>query len=139
MQLKLRELEACPTAAPAPTVKSTGFDVSKHIRLVPPSQENEVDKYFIHFEKIATSLEWPWEVWTLLLHSVLVGKAQEIYSALPVEKSAQYDEVRKAILKAYLKLTNRGSETPGRKMVRLMLSSLERRRFCLIAGAWLNK
>ena len=30
-----------------------------------------------------------------------MGKAREIYSALPVEKSAQYDEVRKAILKAY--------------------------------------
>jgi len=30
-----------------------------------------------------------------------VGKAQEIYSALSVEKSAQYDEVKKAILKAY--------------------------------------
>ena len=54
MQLKLRELEARPTAAPTPTVKSTGFYVSKHIRLVPPFQENEVDKYFIHFEKIAT-------------------------------------------------------------------------------------
>ena len=80
---------------------STGFDVSKHIRLVPPFQEEEVDKYFIHFENIATSLEWPREVWTILLQSVLVGKAREIYSALPVETSARYDEVRKAILKAY--------------------------------------
>ena len=32
---------------------------------------------------------------------MLVGKAREIYSALPVEISARYDEVRKAILKAY--------------------------------------
>jgi len=31
----------------------------------------------------------------------LVWKAQEIYCALCVEKSAQYDEVKKAILKAY--------------------------------------
>ena len=102
MQLRLRELEARPTSPTStPTVGSTGFDVSKHIRLVPPFQEEEVDKYFIHFEKIATSLEWPREVWTILLHSVLVGKAREIYSALPVEISARYDEVRKAILKAY--------------------------------------
>ena len=35
-------------------MKPTGFDVSKHIRLVPPFQENEVDKYFIHCEKTAT-------------------------------------------------------------------------------------
>jgi len=33
------------------------FEMSKHIKLVPPFQEGEVDKYFLHFEKIATSLE----------------------------------------------------------------------------------
>ena len=60
IQLKMHELESYPPAVtPA---KSTGFDVSKHIRLVPPIQEKEVDKYFVHFEKIATSLEWPKEV-----------------------------------------------------------------------------
>jgi len=41
------------------------------------------------------------EVWTLLLLSVLIGKTREIYSVLPVEKSAQYEDVRQAILKAY--------------------------------------
>ena len=29
------------------------FDVTKHIRLIPPFQEKEVDKYFLHFEKVA--------------------------------------------------------------------------------------
>ena len=103
IQLKLRELESRPVS-PLPTsatATTAGFDVSKHIRLVPPFQEKKVDKYFVHFEKIANSLEWPQEVWTLLLQSVLTGKAREIYSALPVEKSAQYKEVRQAILKAY--------------------------------------
>ena len=58
IQLKMRELESHSPMAPAMTsVKSPGFDVSKHIRLVPPFQEKEVDKYFIHFKKIATSLE----------------------------------------------------------------------------------
>ena len=58
-------------------------------------------KYFIHFETIATSLEWPKEVWTLLLQRVLIGEARDSYSALPMEKSAQYEEVHWAILKAY--------------------------------------
>ena len=31
---------------------SIHFDVTKHIRLVPPFQEKEVDKYFLHFEKV---------------------------------------------------------------------------------------
>ena len=53
-----------------------------------------MDKYFICFEKIASSLEWPKEVWTLLLRSVLIRKAREIHSAILVEKSAQYEEVQ---------------------------------------------
>ena len=35
------------------------FDVTKHIRLVPPFQEKEVYKYFLHFEKVAENLNWP--------------------------------------------------------------------------------
>ena len=38
---------------------------------------------------------------TLLLQSVLTGKAQEVYSALPVEQSKDYVVVKSAILKAY--------------------------------------
>lgn len=77
------------------------FDVGKHIRFVPPFQETEVDKYFMHFEKIANSLKWPEDVWSVLLQSVFVGKAREIYSALPVEQSSQYQVVKEAVLKAY--------------------------------------
>ena len=33
------------------------FYVTKHIRLVPPFQEKEVDKYFLHFEKVADNLK----------------------------------------------------------------------------------
>ena len=72
----------------------------EHI-FVPPFQDTEVDKYFLHFEKIASSLEWPKEVWTLLLQSVLLGKAREVYSALSVDLSSDYDVVKAAILKAY--------------------------------------
>ena len=51
--------------------------------------------------KIATSLEWPKEFWILLIQSVLIRKAREIHSVLLVEKNAQYEEVKQAILKAY--------------------------------------
>ena len=68
---------------------------------MPPFQEKEVDKYFAHFEKVADSLNWPKESWVLLLQSVLVGKAQEIYGSLSVEQSSNYEHVKEAILKAY--------------------------------------
>ena len=77
------------------------FDVTKHIRLVLPFQEKEVDKYFLHFEKVAENLNWPKEQWTLLLQSVLIGKAREIYTQLGVEQSHHYETVKELILKGY--------------------------------------
>ena len=35
------------------------FDLSKHVQMVPVFNENEVEKYFQHFERVAVSLEWP--------------------------------------------------------------------------------
>ena len=37
----------------------------------------------------------------VLLQSIFVGKAHEIYSALPIEHSARYQVVKDAVLKAY--------------------------------------
>ena len=80
---------------------SEKFDVTKNIRLVPPFQEKDADKYFLHFEKVASSLKWPKECWVMLLQSVLVGKAREIYTQLSVEQAVSYDEVKDLILKGY--------------------------------------
>ena len=48
-------------------VVQCSFDVTKYIKLVPPFQEPDVDKYFLHFEKVAESLKWPKEYWAMLL------------------------------------------------------------------------
>ena len=62
-QLKMKELELQDKIKPKslPLDSSKTFDVTKHIRLVPPFQEKEVDKYFLHFEKVAENLKWPKE------------------------------------------------------------------------------
>ena len=44
--------------------------------------------------KAADSLSWPKDSWVLLLQSVLVGKAQEIYGSLSVEQSSNYEHVK---------------------------------------------
>ena len=95
------ELKMASLGIHTPKDKSSAFDPARNIRLVPPFQEKEVDKYFAHFEKVADSLNWPKESWVLLLQSVLVGKAQEIYGSLSVEQSSNYEHVKEAILKAY--------------------------------------
>ena len=64
---------------------------------------------FLHFKKkklINTSytlknLNWPKEHWTLLLQSVLIGKAREIYIQLGVEQSHHYESVKELILKGH--------------------------------------
>ena len=98
-QLKMREIEMQERANQSKQKIEYNFDVTKHIRLVPPFQEKEVDKYFLHFEKVAENLNWPKEHWTLLLQSVLIGKAREIYTQLGVEQSHHYETVKELILK----------------------------------------
>ena len=101
-QLRMKELEIQSRANQSePKTISSHFDVTKHIRLVPPFQEKEVDKFFLHFEKVAENLKWPKEHWTLLLQSVLIGKGREIYTQLTVEQSSNYDTVKELILKGY--------------------------------------
>ena len=79
---------------------ATKFDLGKNVRLVPPFNESEVDKYFQHFERVAQNLKWPIDQWSLLLQSVLRGKAQEAYTALPISECVDYNSVKNAILKA---------------------------------------
>ena len=102
-QLRMKEIELNDKSKSKslPLATSTVFDVTKHIRLVPPFQEKEVDKFFLHFEKVAENLKWPKEHWTLLLQSVVIGKAREIYTQLSLEQSSDYDTVKEFILKAY--------------------------------------
>ena len=101
LKMKELELEGKSKSKPLPLDSGKSFDVTKHIRLVPPFQEKEVDKYFLHFEKMAENLKWPREHWTLLLQSVVIGKAREIYTQLSLEQSSDYDKVKELILKAY--------------------------------------
>ena len=69
------ELEEELGSRPTGTSSSSTFDITKHIRLVPPFQKVEVDKYFLHFEKVAENLKWPKDYWAMLLQSVIMGKA----------------------------------------------------------------
>ena len=100
-QLRMREIEMQERANQLKQNIEYNFDITKHVRLVPPFQEKEVDKYFLHFEKVAENLNWPKEHWTLLLQSVLIGKAREIYTQLGVEQSHHYETVKELILKGY--------------------------------------
>ncbi|KAI5627802.1 hypothetical protein C0J50_8349 [Silurus asotus] len=89
------------TPAESSTVSPLAFDVSRHIGLVPVFRENEVDAYFAVFERIATTLNWPKGLWTLLLQCKLSGKAQEACSALTLGQSLDYETMKATVLRAY--------------------------------------
>ena len=75
--------------------------MSRNVGLVPQFREAEVDSYFSAFERVATSLKWPKEVWSIPLQCKLTGKAQEILAALSLEDSLSYEAIKTAVLRAY--------------------------------------
>ena len=89
----MKELEMQnKTVKPQPLDFGIHFDVTIHIRLVPPFQEKEVDTYILYFEKVAENLKWPKEHWTLLLQSVIIGEARAIYAQLTVRNCKKENE-----------------------------------------------
>ena len=141
LEMKKLEIESSVTHSRFSHVRvSDNFDVTKHIKLVPPFHEKEVDKYFLHFEKIAENLKWPKEHWTLLLQSVLFGKAREIYTQLSLGQASDYDTVKQMILKGY-ELVPEAYRQKFRnclnKVVRPMLNFLEQKNNCLTGGVFL--
>ena len=118
--MRALELNAC-TIAHEESI-ATKFNLGKNVRLVPPFNESEVDKYFQHFERVAQNLKWPTDQWPLLLQSVLRGKAQEAYTALPISECVDYNSVS---------IVN--------KKVKLMLNLPMRKKCTLTDGVILGK
>ncbi|KAJ8022704.1 hypothetical protein HOLleu_37678 [Holothuria leucospilota] len=100
-RLKQLKLGVIKGSGPKIGLDTGVFDVSKHVKSVPKFQEDNVEKFFNHFEKLGEQLKWPRDKWSILIQSNFTGKAQEVYSALSREDSMDYDKVKKAILQAY--------------------------------------
>ena len=80
-EFEMRKLELQVKLGSDPGVEkfSAKFDVTNHVKFESPFQQADVDKYFFNFEKVAGNLKWPKECLVMLLQSVLVGEAGEIY------------------------------------------------------------
>ncbi|XP_071959886.1 uncharacterized protein [Antedon mediterranea] len=76
-------------------------EITQNIKWVPKFNEDEVETYFLAFEKIANRLKWPARHWTVFLQTALVGKAQEVFSALADDQCESYDAVKTAVLSTY--------------------------------------
>ena len=99
------EREAKVPARPHSRLESgsdvSSFDVLSNVRLMPKFSESDPDSFFLLFDRVAEAREWPDSVRTLMLSSVLTGRAQEVYSAMSSPECEDYVKVKDAILKAY--------------------------------------
>ncbi|KAJ8025051.1 hypothetical protein HOLleu_35147 [Holothuria leucospilota] len=75
-RLKQLELGVIKASDPKIGLDAGGFDVSKHVKFVPKFQEDNVEKFFNHFEKLGEQLKWPRDKWSILIQSNFTGKAQ---------------------------------------------------------------
>ena len=64
-------------------------------------KKKKLTNIFFTLKQIAENFKWPKEHWTLLLQSVVIGKAREIFTQLSLEQSSDYDKVKELILKPY--------------------------------------
>ncbi|PIK62099.1 hypothetical protein BSL78_00982 [Apostichopus japonicus] len=101
-EISLKQLEASTSNQQSHGLRNNSeFDVTKYLRLVPSFQEQEVEAFFNHFEKLANQMNWPSDKWTLLIQTSFTGKAQQIYSSLSLDECADYEHVKKCILNGY--------------------------------------
>lgn len=141
-ELELKRLELRAKQENFDLTSPTGsFDVSKNIKLVPPFIEKYVEKYFLYFQNVVTTLKWPKEAWTLLIQSTLTGRAQGMYSSL-LEHSSNYDEVKTSILRVYELVPEayRQHFRQHRKSERqTYVEFVREKKFCSIAGVLQRK
>ncbi|KAK0153503.1 Retrovirus-related Pol polyprotein from transposon 412 [Merluccius polli] len=82
--------------------KSSGkSDLAGMIKFLPKFNERDPDIFFSLFENIAAGRNWDDEDKTILLQTVLVGRAQEAFVALTPADRKVYDIVKQAVLKCY--------------------------------------
>ncbi|KAJ8036638.1 hypothetical protein HOLleu_20674 [Holothuria leucospilota] len=79
-EFRLKQLELGVIKGSDPKIGlDTGglFDVSKHVKFVPKFQEDNVEKFFNHFEKLGEQLKWPRDKWSILIQSNFTGKLKK--------------------------------------------------------------
>ena len=109
-EVKLKELslsQASSVSDLGPTAHSSDStsSINTYLRSVPKFNIsvdgcNLLD-YLKNFELLSEKLKWPAHLHTVLLSTVLHGKALSVFNTLPTESQSDYSIVKAAILKAF--------------------------------------
>ncbi|XP_063596500.1 uncharacterized protein LOC134773250 [Penaeus indicus] len=98
-ELKLAQMQS--SAGIQHSVNANNFDVVKVTKFVPPFDEDDPQEFFLQFERVANTLNWPKEFWTLLIQTVLKGKGRSSYLSLSTAQQLDFDLVKSTVLKSY--------------------------------------
>lgn len=98
-ELKLAQIQS--SADIQHNVNANIFDVVKVTKFVPLFDEDDPQEFFLQFERVANTLNWPREFWTLLIQTVLKGKGRSSYLSLSTAQQLDFDLVKSTVLKSY--------------------------------------
>ncbi|XP_076053569.1 uncharacterized protein LOC143032587 [Oratosquilla oratoria] len=96
IELQLETLRREQTRADTPV-----FRLESQLASVPKFNEDEPDRFFALFEKMAHLNGWPLDRWTQLVYRSFTGKALDVFSALSEEQVKDYYMVKSTVLTSY--------------------------------------
>ncbi|XP_068247989.1 uncharacterized protein [Palaemon carinicauda] len=75
-------------------------------RPLPFCDTDDITAYIVRFEKVAVSLNWERNSWSVQLASLLRGKALDIYTSLSDDVTSDYASLKEALLKGFKKTSD---------------------------------
>ncbi|XP_043090122.1 uncharacterized protein LOC122340939, partial [Puntigrus tetrazona] len=96
-----------------------------HEPRIPEFVEGEdVESFFVRFERIARTWGWPTDEWAARVVTLLTGKALEAYAGMDEQRAGNYEDIKAAVLAKYnvteetYRLRFRGLTIPSGESVR---------------------
>nr|KAG5702560.1 hypothetical protein BaRGS_003720 [Batillaria attramentaria] len=77
---------------------SAGSSDSYRVKLQPFTENDDIDAYLQHFERVATTHKWNRDVWAARLVPLLDGAARDTYLRLSPTDAGDYEKLKKALL-----------------------------------------
>ena len=83
------------------TAAATREEKNRDVKVANLTDDDDIEAYLTTFERLMVAYKIPQRRWAFKLASQLVGKAQQAYAAMSTEDSANYMQLKQAILRRY--------------------------------------
>ena len=103
-RIELAKITQLQHANRTDSVDNKTFNVSKCVSLLPKFNEDEIEDFFLTFERQSRQLSWPQDKLTVILQASLSGKSQSIMNHMSDDDVSDYEKVKNAILRAHEKV-----------------------------------